>query len=322
MLYWLCFIFLFLNACTHHQVRRQPSSLNPPAPVITAQQTKTFSGPFDLNPDGSKRSPAKIYLPLQFAQQDAWPLVVLLHGLGGTAETQEEYLNLRQRVSAMGFILMIPQGTPSPDGTLSPDGQNLTGLRFWNATDFCCDFGKTKVDDVSYLSRLIELAKTKYNVDTSRVYIWGHSNGGFMANRLACEIGDISGIVSLAGGSFSDIEKCKNPHPVSFTQIHAIDDPVVSFETTPQYAGAKSSVQQWLTRNNCSEEGKKGEYLDFIFTIPGPDTSIETWTNCSSGKSVSLWTIRAFDGAGHNPHVPKFGVNFTDAVLAHLLKGD
>ncbi len=289
-------------------------------PAVPFNLSKPFQGPILVGAEGFNRPAAKVYLPLQFATQEQWPLVILLHGFSGTADSEDQYLTMRYRVSSRGFVLLTPDGTITPKNTMAPDGKDLGGNPFWNATDFCCDFARTGVDDVGYLTKLIDVVKTKYNIDPRRVYIIGHSNGGFMANRLACEIGDqIAGIASLAGGSYADASKCRDPKPVPFLQIHAVDDATLAYDGgLPQYAGGKATIGQWLARNGCSANSQNTFIKDFVPAIPGNDTSMEAWRECNSGKPVALWTIKPHFEKYHNAHVPIFNLDFTAAVLDFL----
>lgn len=282
-----------------------------------------FQGPYDAVLPEFNRPSAKVYLPLQYSRgagQKKWPVLVLLHGFGGTAETEDLYLTLRFRVSSRGFILVTPDGLKMPQGTLSPEGRDVSGNQFWNAIDSCCDFGKTGVDDVGYLKALVHQIKKQYSVDSSRVYLLGHSNGGFMANRMACEIGDeLAGVANLAGGSFKNEENCRAPAAMPYLQIHAENDKTISYVGTATYAGGEESVAQWIRRNGCSARSKKSSKRDFLFLIPENDTSVETWTNCQGGNEVAFWKIKAFEGEHHNAHVPLFNLNFTESVLDFLL---
>tara|TARA_B100000029_G_scaffold43608_1_gene40392 strand:- start:172 stop:1062 length:891 start_codon:yes stop_codon:yes gene_type:complete len=119
-----------------------------------------------------------------------------------------------------------------PDGMKNPDGN-----QYWNATDACCDFYQSGVDDVAYLSGVIEEAIEAFNIDTKRVFLVGHSNGGYMAHRLACERSDlIAGIVSLAGSTWYDEAKCGNPDPVAVLQVHG------TWDTTIRYWGVEQNI--------------------------------------------------------------------------------
>lgn len=315
---WIIVFSILAAACATPPKREVATT--PIPPKAFPHIANPFLGPFNVNPEGAKRAPAKVYLPLDFARKEQWPLVVLLHGFSGTADTEDLYLTLRFRVSARGFVLLTPDGTATPAGVKGADGRDLSGLQFWNATDFCCDFGKTAVDDVGYLNKLIRLVTEKYNIDPARVYLFGHSNGGFMANRLACEDGPtFAGIASLAGGSFASTEQCTQPKPIKYLQIHALNDKTIPYHDDPRFAGGSATVQQWLARNKCQGASRKTLHQDFLLLAPGNDTALEAWNDCESGKPVAFWTIQAHEGEHHDPHVPIFNLNFTDAVLSFLL---
>jgi polyhydroxybutyrate depolymerase len=278
-----------------------------------------FQGPFSLNPSGETRKAANVFLPLQYnenAGQKKWPLIILLHGYSGTADSEDrQYLMLRYRVSTRGFILVVPEGTADKKGN-----------HFWNATDTCCDFDQSNVNDVDYLLKIIALAKLNYKVDPSRVYLIGHSNGGYMANRLACEqSGVIAGIASLAGGTYKDPTKCRLKEPISYLQIHAENDPTVSYSDTPAYAGGLATVHQWVTRNNCLGDPTQGTGMKSVLLIPGfaKDTSVLNWKACEKGTEVALWTIKKYespkgDPIQYQPHIPIPSLTFMDSVISFL----
>ncbi|MFT5398230.1 MAG: polyhydroxybutyrate depolymerase [Planctomycetota bacterium] len=70
----------------------------------------------------------------------------------------------------------------------APDGSRDSGGRpHWNGTDACCAAQPSTLDDVRYLTLLLDDIQARFNVDASRVYFIGYSNGGFMVHRMACE---------------------------------------------------------------------------------------------------------------------------------------
>ena len=127
-------------------------------------------------------------------------------------------MQFRPLAEARGFLYCYP------DGTI-----DRWGNRFWNATDACCDFGNTGVDDAGYLRALIEEIARRFAVDRKRIYLVGHSNGGFMAYRMACQSADlIAGIASLAGTTFLDPSRCAPSEPVNILHIHGTADDIDS----------------------------------------------------------------------------------------------
>lgn len=305
--------FLLLTACTN---QRAPSSGE------AATGNEAFQGPFALTPENFGARQAKVYLPLQYESKAKWPLVILLHGFGGSADWVDTYLAMRFRVSSRGFILVTPDGTKVPAGTKVPGGPDYSGNQFWNATDYCCDLGKTGVDDVGYLTSLIEMAKVKYQVDPSRIYLFGHSNGGFMANRLACEEAGkgIAGIANLAGGGLKDPAKCRVPNAIPYLQIHAVNDPTILYGDDPKYAGAEAVLKQWVKKNGCGKPEAKEAGKDYLQLVPGEDTKERAWKSCKGGNEVALWTIKPFTVKDHHPHIPLFHPGAPDAVLDFLFR--
>ena len=147
----------------------------------------------------------------------------MLHGYGASGLFQNLYLRLGDIADEEGFFIA------APDGTL-----DATQKRFWNATDLCCDFEKTGVDDVRYLTGLVSEIRAAYAIDPKRIYIVGHSNGGAMAYRLACDASEqFAAIVSLAGPFFEDVKRCAPSSPVAVQHMHGTADEVVPYDGGP-----------------------------------------------------------------------------------------
>lgn len=68
-------------------------------------------------------------------------------------------------------------------------------------------------------------------VDPDRIYVFGHSNGGFMAYWLACELSDeVTAIAVLAGSDYPTDADCQPSRPVSVLHLHGDDDELVFYE--------------------------------------------------------------------------------------------
>jgi len=252
---------------------------------------------------------AEVYTPAGADGSEDLPVVVVLHGYGASGSLQAGYFALTQRVDEAGFVLIVPDGTKDADGR-----------RFWNATDACCDFGPTGVDDVGYLLGLLDQVQDAIPIDPDRVTVVGHSNGGFMSYRLACEASDrIAGIASVAGAGFADPADCDASEPVSVLQIHGTDDGTIRYEggtlieEDRVYPGAVDSASYWGELAGCQPQ-VDGERRDYVATKQGVDSQRSAWPDCQDATtSVALWTLE------DTGHIPVFSDTFEDDLLQWLL---
>jgi polyhydroxybutyrate depolymerase len=253
--------------------------------------------------------PFQLHIRRQYQRGTKMPLVVLLHGYSSSGAQAEEYFKLTAESDRRGFLYA------RPDGTIDPRGQ-----RFWNATEACCDFYHLGVDDSGYLHRLLDAVKSAYSVDPGRVYLIGHSNGAFMAYRMACEHAtEITAIVSLAGAATNDPARCTPARPVSVLQIHGTADHTIYFDggvnDGQPYPSAAATLALWRHLDGCSDQATTAApRMDLEAGLPGPETTVTTYqTGCRGGTRVELWSMA--DGG----HVPTLTPNFTPAVLDFLL---
>ena len=192
------------------------------------------------------RGPVAVRVPPSYDPDVPTPLVFLLHGYGGNGDWQESYFQFLPLADEYGFLYLHPNGTVDQQGN-----------RFWNATDACCDFYGSGVDDSGYLLALIDEIKAQLNVDPRRVFFAGHSNGGFMSYRMARDHPDtIAAIASLAGATFADSADCSAGSPVHVLQVHGTVDTVVLYEVGSlgvPYPGAVETVEQWARFGGCNE---------------------------------------------------------------------
>jgi polyhydroxybutyrate depolymerase len=230
----------------------------------------------------------------------------MLHGYGVTSVSEEAYLNLLVESDKRGFLYAAPDGI-----------KDATTSEYWNATDACCDYYGSKVDDSTYLSGLITAVEAEFNVDAGRVYIVGHSAGGFMAHRMACEHGDqIAGVVSLEGAMYQDATKCAGKDPVSVLEIHGTSDAVIAygggFIGVNAFPSAPTTAADWAKIDGCGAADTSGAPLDLDASLPGNETTITAYPGCKGGASVQLWTVQ---GGAHFPTLSK---GFAPGVLDFL----
>ena len=251
-------------------------------------------------------------VPKGYDASKATPLIVLLHGFGVDGATQLAVFGFGALADERNVIIAYPDGTNGKDDN-----------RYWNATDACCGAGKNPPDDVAYLTAVVHDVEKRYHVDPKQVFVVGHSNGGFMAHRLACERADVfAAAVSLAGAQWTDVSHCKPSRPVSVLQVHGDADGTIAYgggnnvqadgsEVT--YPSAAQTVADWAKLDGCTGAlADSGTTLDLETSLAGNETKVSRYAGCPAGVSVELWTIQG------GSHIPEFGPTWGTSVLDFL----
>ena len=201
---------------------------------VYAQTTTSGSYVFD----GQSRE-YRVYIPAAYDGSTPVPLVFNLHGYGSNNVEQEQYGDFRAIADTANFIIVHPMGLT-----------DLFGSTHWNA------FGTSDVDDVGFLSSLIDTIYAAYNIDGNRIYSTGMSNGGFMSHKLACLLsGRIAAVASVTGSiTTTEIDACITNHPMPVMQIHGTEDGTVPYEGNVIFMPVEDVVAHWVSFNECTNE--------------------------------------------------------------------
>lgn len=182
------------------------------------------------------------------------PLLLSLHGGGGSAQLQAAMTQLVKVAQAQGFRVAFLEGT----GLI----QTFNG-------GACCGSAQTQnVDDVAYVNAVLDDLIARDPIDAARVYSSGFSNGGIMSHRLACAIADrIAGIAAVGGasGQFdragTQYYACNPSRPVPVLQVHAVNDRNYPYAGGPgdglsatDYYAVEDTVRDWRVRNNVTDQ--------------------------------------------------------------------
>ena len=170
-----------------------------------------------------------LYIPESYTGDDAYPMVISLHGAGGTKEGHYELSEFNQLADTAHFILVTAEATAA-----------IGNLHVWNQQS-----SPNGADDVGFINALIDEIDREYNVDVDRIYIAGSSNGAFMALEITCKLSEkIAAAVAVKGYMSPDqIQMCTPTKPTSILQIHGTQDPLVP------YSGVEATVQFWINTN-------------------------------------------------------------------------
>ncbi len=223
------------------------------------------------------------------------PLVIALHGGGSDAQTIEDMTHLHDTAQREGFLYM------------RPDGYNAADLIFrtWNAGSCCGGAQDAEIDHVAVIARMLDDAESIADVDPKRVFVTGHSNGGMMAYRLACELSDRIAAIApsasyLMNRDYDRLLKplvfaCQPTRPVPVLHLHGLSDTCAPFDggqsTGPeggQRPPAQDSIDTFVANNRCNAEPMQ--------TYSNGDSRCVTYSGCEDGADVVLCTT---DSAGH-----------------------
>ena len=216
-------------------------------------------------------------------KKDRQPLLIFLHGYGGTATgTEAETTNgLNRYAKKYGFAVIYPQGTWFRTETQSivtswndlggnqdegPEGPlcSATAPKYPCPPE-CGDCGRcgwaSCHDDLGFLTRLIDVSKKTHGFAHSAIFISGFSNGSMMAQRLACATSEKIAGLALVGGRLEKGMQCTPKHPIPLLQINGGNDSTVPYQgQLPDsdffYTSAKAIDREWATANGCSHTPK------------------------------------------------------------------
>ena len=207
-------------------------------------------------------------------------LVINLHGSGMTGAAQAALTNYNAVADRFGFVVAYPDGVDlswaDGRGASIPDRQG--------------------VDDVGFLSALIDRLSRDFAIPPGRVFVTGMSAGGFMAPRLACDRADLVAAVAPVAGTLGAGVPCAPSRPVSVLQIHGTGDAVVPFGGGPMVGrggpsdilSAPALAERWRQADGCP-----GPLVAQAASGPVQRTDA---AGCAGGTEVALVRI---DGGAH-----------------------
>ena len=156
-----------------------------------------------------------IYTPNNIDTNESIPVLFAFHGYGSSAMRHLNYTNYFPLADSENFIVIYPQGATT--ATLSSH---------WNVGGWT---SKSTNNDLDFVDTVIGLIKDKVQIDETRIYSSGMSNGGYMGYHLACNLSSkFAAIASVTGSMTNDtFNDCNPVHPTPVLQIHGLLDFVV-----------------------------------------------------------------------------------------------
>ncbi|MCY4356110.1 MAG: alpha/beta hydrolase-fold protein [Gammaproteobacteria bacterium] len=239
------------------------------------------------------------------------PLIVALHGYTSNGPRIDSYMGFSRMADDYGYI------TVAPTAIREPEGDENT---FWNASMACCNFYGVETNDVDYIISVIDDLKSKFNIDDRRVFLVGHSNGGFLSYRIAYEYPQVIAAIASLAGTMDQGPMDAPTATVHVLQIHGTADEVIRYGggdiRDNRYTSAVGTVRHWAEFNGCVSEGRGREMRDLDASLPGYETgTLRFGVGCLPGGSAELWTIAA---GAHSPVLSEsYGEQVVEWLFAH-----
>ena len=221
------------------------------------------------------------------------PLVLALHGGGGTARAMVRltYGRFNELADAHGFFVAYPQGV----GKAWNDGRD----------DPAAPARRAAVDDVGFISALIERLRAEHVIDARRVFATGISNGGLMSFRLACApdppVRAIAPVTASIPRALAT--RCRHGAPVGLVLFNGSDDPLVPYDggqirvfgkARGEVIPTQETILLWRERNGCAGVAERTELPDA--SDDGTRVTRIRYADCAAGTAVVLYRI---EGGGH-----------------------
>lgn len=252
----------------------------PRMPVSTA---RTYQAKVDLRIHGFRRT-YRVHIPNGYTGENSLPLVVVVHGAFYTAKKMERTSGFSELADREGFIAVYP------------NGMGILGfLQHWNAGHCCGKAAADQLDDVGYLSAVIEDVCDRLKVDRQRIYMVGFSNGGMLVHRFAAERGELlaaAAPLAATGGGRSDAGSplWHIPKPavsMPLLTIHGMDDEQIPFkggvtigsDAERQYWSVQHTLDVWIETNQCgvqprTQEKRSGKVKVTSWLSPTGDSDV------------------------------------------------
>ena len=165
------------------------------------------------------------------------PLVLVLHGAGGTGRQIARHTGFDRIADREGFLAVYPDGIDRRWN----DGRKLSGS-----------------DDVGFIRALVDTVRREFRIDSARIFVTGISNGAMLAHRLACDLpGTFAAIAPVAGAlPASLVERCSRS-TVSMIAFQGTADRLVPFEggnvarARGAVLSARATAEHWARAGGC-----------------------------------------------------------------------
>ena len=261
-----------------------------PAPACSGKTAPAMADDTWTLMSGGLMRTANVHVPTSYDPSKGMPLVLDFHGYSSNASQEALLSGMNAKADSAGFIAIHPEGTNSS----------------WNAGSCCGQAATDNVDDIGFVKDLLDTAADRLCIDAHRIFVTGMSNGGFMSNRIGCELADrVAAIAPVAG--VDGMPTCTPSRPMPIIHFHGTADTLVPYAGSPTegFISVADDFAGWGMRDGCTDMPST--------TFMNGDSSCSSYLQCSGGAQVTLCTVQ---NGGHTwpggLPIPALGYTTTD----------
>ena len=245
-------------------------------------------GEYGTIDSGGKKRKFIVHVPSGYREDSSYSLVIALHGRFGDPTDMAVGTGFSDAADFKKFIVCYPEGYKKSWA----DSRNVTPA------------SEAGIDDVTFISDLIDKLIADYSVDTTRIYVAGISNGGFLAQDIACALsGKITAFASVVASMPEPLKLTCNPvRPVPAMFILSTTDELIPYAggdivnyDAGRVLSADSTIAFWVNNNNCMGFIDSTDLLDA--KNDGTTVTEFIWANCDLGAGINFYRV---NNGGHN----------------------
>ena len=238
------------------------------------------------------------YIPEQITRTSKAPVIMELHGWSASSFEQRTLSDMILLADEVDAILIHPEGIADPNSGAFGNNEES-----WNSGYCCGDAKQLEINDVGFLSELINRTVQDLPVDEKRIYLTGWSNGCQMSQRMALEASHLIAAVACTSG-YLGVTETSNYNPIPVLEMHGFLDEIALYTNSVRLAffeddarnteamqnGAIENLYDWASHNGCSGSITDENQPNLFYTV-------QSFNSCENNSTVALVSVYA---GGHN----------------------
>jgi polyhydroxybutyrate depolymerase len=248
----------------------------------------------------SRSRASRVHVPAGYSGAGPVPLVVVIHGGGGTSSAIETSSRWSTLSDTVGCLVAYPQGLSlDASGVDDPAGE----LAYW-ANDRGTRPDQFGIDDVGMIAGLVDDIAGAAELDADRVYAMGMSNGGMMVHRLGRDSARYWAGLCAVSGSYTatpSVTPFAPSSPVSMLIMHGTSDTIVPYDGGAvsgqggAVIGAEASRDLWLGADGITAAAVVTDLPDTV-----SDGCTSRRFDQSGGEADTRVALIRIDGGNHS----------------------